>query len=201
MVWSWEMLSWLLIILIFIIGSVLKFFGLFDVFNWITKRFELRDREERIENIEKINEIMKENLKKLLQLIEIKAVWLSHDLREIAPKIDVQLIFNNHSIYDVQLMSVSYTPILVGVSGAKLKQTDKSIDQIIPHQNSFRLTESFYITEPIRKKLVNWRDKSLTEVNFHLDVKWLLHIQAKLKYKEEFIIGKEAEASKWAHHL
>jgi len=158
--------------------------------------------EKHIKNLEKIEEIMKESLDNLTEFILINAIWIDHDLTEITPGFNVQFIFNNWSVYDVRFIHFSYTPSLVGLSGSRLRQTDRIVNKIIPHHKRIYVDESFLITDGIRKKLLLWRSKSETEVNFHLEVRWQLSIDATILHdEEELIIKRNIEARKWAYNL
>lgn len=158
-------------------------------------------RRRKVQEVETSSEILNENIENLTSFIDINAVWIGHDLREINPQIDIKITFYNRSICDIKLLNFSYTPILEGLSGGRLIKTDRIIDKLIPHQDNIWISESFQITEPIRKKMILWKNKSENEMNFHLDINWLLTITAKFMYKNEFTITKDVKCRKWAHSL
>lgn len=108
-----------------------------------------------IEEAEDIDEKRKENLKRLSSLVGFKVSNLSHNLKVPSPSVDLQVMVNNNSIFDIRLRKFIYKPTLLGMRGGTLGERTYDHEIEIPYQNSKWFDTEFVIPEGIATYLEN----------------------------------------------
>ncbi len=155
---SWMSLVWA--IFFGIISILLKYLGIFNVFEFFSKRLELRNREKRIEDLEELDELRFMNLDNISNLIDFQVIIFRHYLDAAAPKVELQFIIRNYSIFGLNLARFNYMPRLEGVAGGDLEMKEISTSLIIPSQNSNFFNAYFEIPKKLVDQLYEWRKKS-----------------------------------------
>ena len=111
--------------------------------------------EKKIEEVEDIDKKRKENLERLFSLVGFKISNLSHNLKVPAPSVDLQVMVNNNSIFDIKLRKFIYKPTLLGMRGGTLSERTYDHEIEIPHQSSNWFDTEFMIPEGIATYLEN----------------------------------------------
>jgi len=155
----YEISGIIVLILVLVVLSILRIKGIFDIFSWVSKHFDLRKREKRIEELEEVNMIRKENLEKLSSMIWFRISYLAHTLKIPAPSVDLQVNVHNDSVFNVRLKKFIYQPRLLGIRGS-LSEFTYDHEMEIPHQNSKYFETKFIIPEGIATYLENCKRRA-----------------------------------------
>jgi len=108
-------------------------------------------------------------LDNIAKLVEIKVTYLKHSLSGAVPKVNLQFTIYNRSIFNLSLVRFTYTPRLLGVSGATFEPKEGCTGLSIPRQDSNFFTTFFQISE-IKDKLIEWRKKAAEGI--HATMTW-----------------------------
>ena len=129
-----------------------------------------------------------ENIENISSLIQFKISFLLHNLKTLAPSVDIQIVIQNDSIFDVKLKKFIFRPLLSGVKGGLSECTyDHEIE--IPHQNSNWFDTTFMISTGIAEYLENC--KRAANAGKHGKVIWHFICTAYFTDSKEFKISQQ----------
>jgi len=148
-----EILTVGIIFVIFVILLTLKIVGIFNIFSWVSEFLDLRKRRTMIEEVKAVERIRKENLRRLSSLIRFRISLLNHNLGILAPSVDLQVIVENYSVFDVILKKFIYQPSLSGIGSLSEYTYDHEIE--ISQQDSKYFETKFMIPNGVAKHLEN----------------------------------------------
>jgi len=185
-----------IVVVIFVILLILQIKDIFNIFSWVSEFFDLRKRKKQIDELEEVDKIRKKNLENLPALISFKISNLSHNLKLLAPSVDLQIIINNDSVFNVKMKKFIYQPSLSGI-GEVLSESSHDHEIKIPYQGSNRFETKFSIPDGVAKHLedckrrANSGEHGKLTWHFRCTAYFFAHAKGDFKLKTPIIYNKE----------